>query len=192
MSEEELGPKTSGPQVLCGLCHIFFKKGSSSCWLFWERYRFFSPTGMFKRLNIAWLLQTLSPTFADSLPGGEIQEAASTCWTSQSCSGTHISLISTWRSFWHVLYGCRLPRWFSSLVVYHVAYDHMDDGTLYHWEYSTFHKVSSYKMGVGFLTIIGPLLRSASFFPPIQERVIEAGREGTSFYIIKAQERHEQ
>ena len=55
-----------------------------------------------------------------------------------------------------------------------------------------FHKVSSYKMGVGFLTIIGPLLRSASFFPPIQERVIEAGREGTSFYIIKAQERHEQ
>lgn len=47
-------------------------------------------------------------------------------------------------------------------------------------------------MGVGFLTIIGPLLRSASFFPPIQERVIEAGREGTSFYIIKAQERHEQ
>ena len=43
------------------------------------------------------------------------------------------------------------------------AYDHMDDGTqlriIQH-----FHKVSSYKMGVGFLTIIGPLLRSASFF----------------------------
>ena len=125
--KKSLAPRHQGHKF-CVDCATFFSKKVPAAADFFGSGTAFSV--QLACLNIAWLLQTLSPTWK-LIPylAGKFQEAASTCWTSQSCSGSHISLISTWRSFWHVLYGCRLPRWFSSLVVTMLHKNHMDDGT---------------------------------------------------------------